>query len=262
MSLFKKYARTVRKHTNYRATWLPGSRLELGQVGIISDGVFHYRTDLEKLGIAFEVRRDNQPNDTFNFDSNGVRSTSFKAAGETDEAFKSVAAAKAGARVEFSGAHAVVMRTKNARVNTIADIAKLETDLLAAVQRTIGPDGEAVPPVWQRDWVVITEVVDAEAATIIMSTERDATIEIEASGTIGPDGLVDVDAGFGHESTQSIGIKEIAKRGMTPLHRAIRVRRQFLWWWDDVVPADGQPPQAGDDLFEDDMSDIEGDDEE
>lgn len=257
MSLFKKYARDVKENLGYRATWPVGAPIALGDVGEIIDGTFHRRTDLAQLGIGFEVTQDLSPSQKFDYESKHVGSTTVKVAGQTDEKFEFIAKADAGIRVEFTGEDAVMLKTKNARVNSIKDVAGLEDALLVAVRPTLDDDGETRPPLWKRDWTVIVEVIDTDATTVLTSTGSDAAIEIEAGGAVGPDGIVDVDAAFGFQHKRAIGVDEVAKTGATPLYRALRVKRKWYWLWDDdVVVADAAPPESGDDVFEDDFSDI------
>lgn len=258
MSLYRKYARTIHRHTGYRATWVPGAPMRLGDVGTIENGVFTYATRLDLLGIPYEENRADVPDDAFSFTSSGVRDVKTKLEGATDERFEYVAEAKAGIRVDFSGKDAVVVHTKQARTRRIDNVASLDAALLRLVKEQ-GADGQ---PTWKREWVVITEVIEAKAATVLTSLESDAAIEIEASGALGPDGLVDADAGLASKWSRSVGVEVIAKRGLTPFYKARRIKPKWLWLWGaEVAPADAVPPQDGSDLFEDDVADLDETDE-
>lgn len=256
MALYDRYLKTVYTHTRYRATWAPGAPIVLGQVGRIVDGMFMHLTDLQTLGIPFETAIDAVPSDQFSFQSKGVKSIVVKAAGALDDRFQHVAEAKAGIKVSFSSGNAVVVKTADVRVNRIKNAAQLEADLLAAVLPRL-EDGQMKPPVWQRDWVVVTEVIDAGAATILASIDKDAALELEASAAVGPQGLVDVDAGLAPKWSSSIGLDVVAGRGLTPFYRAVRVKRKWWWLWDDrVVTAGSTPPEDPADVFEPDISDL------
>lgn len=248
--LWQTYLETVHRETNYRATWVPGLQLAVGDVGIIEDGEFLKRTTLAELGIAFEIDDDPQPSSVTTFSSRGVRSVTTKLAGETNESFEFVATAKAGFRVEFSAGHAVVMKTVNARVNSVRAIAALQEALLGAVVETYRDDAWH-PPIWQRDWVVVVQVVDTDGGTVLASTESGAAIEVEAAGTIGPDGIADLDAGFSVKHSRSVGVEVVATAGLTPVYKALRVKPAWHWLWDEVAPAGKVPPGPGDEVFDD-----------
>lgn len=258
MSLFQDYARTVRDELNYRATWIPGAPMKLGDVGTIEDGVFNRHTDLETLGIPYASTTKDRPSEEFSFESEDVRSIVVKAAGELNETFEAIAEAKAGIRVEFAKERAVVLKVKNPRVQSIDNIAALDDALLDAVLPSRDSKGRSVPRRWKdRDWVVVTEVVDVDVATILCSTGTNAAIELEAETAVGPDGLVDVEAGLEQKLVRSVGVKDIARKGSTPLYRGRKVQRHWFWLYDQVVPADKVLPTADDDVFGEDYSDLE-----
>jgi hypothetical protein len=257
MSLFKQYASTIFKQINYRATWLPDAPLALGDVGTVDDGVFNKRTSLESLGISFDKAPD-EPSDQFNFDSAGVRSVVAKAAGEVSKVFEFVGDAKAGFRVEFESENAVVIRTKGARIHRVADIRALDDKLITVATRW-DANGNPIDSRWNRDWVVVTEVVDTDAGTVLCSTGSQSSLEVEVEGQLAPHNLIDVGGSFATKLARSVGIQVIASSGITPLYRARRVRENWLWLFDEVVAADiapTVPPKPGDDVFEDDFSDI------
>jgi hypothetical protein len=259
MALIDRYLKTVRKHTKFRATWPPSAPIAIGDVGRIVDGAFIQVTTLRRLGIRFTVDSDPVDANVFSFQSEGVSSVEVKAEGKASPNFSYIGAAKAGVRVAFSSADAVVIKTKNTTVDHIADQATLEAALLDSVKPTF-VEGEKVPPRWQRDWVVVTEVVEAGAATIIASIDSDAAIELEASADVTQADLVDVDAGLTAVFSSSVGLEVIAKQGLTPFYRGIRVKRKWWWLWDDrVVPAGYTPPDSNSigDLFGDDADDAD-----
>lgn len=248
--LWETYLGTVHQETNYRATWLPGLQLKLGDVGVLENGEFLKRTTLTDLGLDFRTEDDPQPTSITNFSSSGVKSVTIKAAGETNESFEFVSTAKAGFRVEFTAGDAVVMKTVNARINSVRDIAALQETLLGAVVESYR-DGAWRPPLWKRDWIVVVQVVDTDRGTVLASTESGASIEVEAAGDIGPGGIADLDAGFDIKSSRSVGVEVVAAHGLTPVYKALRVKHAWHWLWDEVAPAGKVPPAPGDVVFED-----------
>lgn len=257
MALYKKYVRSLHAHTGYRATWFPGVRMKLGDIGVIRAGIFDPQSTLKLRGIPYAEVADDAADNKFNFRSEGVLAVDVKAEGELNEKFKWVGDAKAGVRVEFSGADAVLLETKGARSHRIEDIAALDQELLRLVK--LGPGGSG--PEWHHDWVVITEVIDVDAATVLTSTDSGGEIELEAEGQLGPKPLVDAEAGLTVKSSRSVGIELVAERGLTPLYKARRIRKKWLWLWGlEVAPADGTQPQSIDDLFEDEPVELEGED--
>lgn len=257
MSLYKKYARTIHDQTGYRATWFPGVQMKLGDIGVLHDGVFDHQSSLKLRGIDYAEVRDDEPDSKFSFRSEGVRSVEVKAAGESNEKFKAIGQASAGVRVEFSGKDALLIQTKGAKSRRVENVAALDAEMLRLVKP--GPDGSE--PQWHHDWVVITEVIDADSATVLSSSETGAEIEVEAAGQLGAEPLVDAEAGLTVKSSRSVGIELVAQDGLTPFYKARRIRKKWLWLWGlEVAPAGLTPPDTADELFEDDPIDLEGGD--
>lgn len=50
-------------------------------------------------------------------------------------------------------------------------------------------------------------------------------------------------------SSRQLSTTIVAERGLTPLYRALRVKRNFWWLYDEVVTASGEAPDP-DELFD------------
>lgn len=234
-SVYKLYAKDVYDGLGYRPTWLPGSPVELGTVGVIEEGIFRPITDLKKLDIPFEVKVDSD-RDSIDFASRNGVSISFKAAGEANGKFKAIAKADAGVLIEFSREGAVVLQLGDVSFNRIADQLALRRALLRSI--AIGDESKQ----WQRDWVVITEVARAGRATILISGSGKSRLEFKASGLTAPASLVAASTAFSVATESDISTKIIAESGLTPLYRGLRVGRRFFWLYDEVLPASAKPP--------------------
>ena len=178
-SIYKLYAKNVYENLRYRPTWLPGSPVELGTVGLIEEGIFRPITDLNKLDIPFEAKVD-ADQDTIDFASKNGVTISFKAAGETNGKFEAIPKASAGVLIEFSHEGAVVLQLKDVSLNRIADQNSLSRALLKSI--AVGAELKQ----WQRDWVVITEVARVGRATIVISRSGKSRLELKASGSSAP----------------------------------------------------------------------------
>jgi hypothetical protein len=236
-SVYKLYAKDVYENLKYRPTWLPGSPVELGAVGVIEEGIFRPITDLKALDIPFAEKVDSDRDAIDCASKNGV-SISFKAAGETNGKFEAIAKADAGVLIEFSREGAVVLQLRDVSLNRIADQSALSRALLRSM--AVGDETKQ----WQRNWVVITEVARAGRATIVISSSGNSRLELKASGSTAPASLVDASAALSVATESEISTKVIAESGLTPLYRGFRVRHGFFWLYDEVLPATAEPPPA------------------
>lgn len=234
-SVHQLYTRDVYENLKYRPTWLPGTPIHLGTVGVIEDGQFRAITDLKRLGISFEEIIDSD-HDTIDFTSKGGVSIAFKAAGEVNPRFQAVAEANAGVLVEFSRVGAVLLQMRDVSLNRIADQSQLRRDMLQAI--AVGDQSKQ----WRKEWVVITEVARAGIATIVISNSGRSRLELRASGSAASTSLADVSANFSVATESELSFRVIASEGLTPLYRGLRVKRPFFWLYDEVLPASNEAP--------------------
>jgi hypothetical protein len=212
---YQLYTRGVFRSLKMRATRLPQEGVALGDVGIMEDGVFERRTTLRKLGIRFSTR-PGRTTASFDYSSRQGVSFSTKAAGETSNEFQSVGKAKAGVLIRFSRAGAVVFTVPSSRIVSISNLNDLQADL-----RRLDRSG-----VWERRWVVVTKIVEAESATILVSGSARAKVELRADAHIvaGSVDLADVGAGFSRASSQDMEIKLVAEGDLVPLYLVHELR--------------------------------------
>ena len=243
MPLHRTYTRNLFSELGYRATWLPGAAVALGQVGVLDAGSLTHETSLEALGNDVPVTEQGVPEGSLDVTSNQGVSISFKAAGSLDERFKAVGTADAGALVQFSREDAVVVELRGVRSHRFVDLRVVKEALLDAV---VAADDQAR---WDRDWMVVTEVVVAETATVLrVELVACAGGAAREEGSVTPHGLADAELESTPADRRDVGALVVAERGLTPFYKALRVRRNFWWLYDEVVPASGEVPDA-EDLF-------------
>lgn len=248
--IHKLYTKEIYGNLRYRSTWLPGTPIRLGSVGPIEDGIFRPVTDLNRLGIQFEEAIDTDQ-DTIDFTSSNGVTIAFKAGGESNAQFKSLAKIEAGALVEFSKRGAVVLQLRDVSLNRISDQARLRRDLLQAV--VSGDESRQ----WLREWTVVTEVARAGSATILISGSSNSLLELRASGSAAPTSLVDASAKLSVAAESELSNKVIAQAGLTPLYRGLRVKPGWFWLYDEILPASSEAPPP-DEVFGE--ADPDGDD--
>jgi hypothetical protein len=236
---FTRYAEEITENLGYGATWTPGTPLRLGTVGTFRNGVLLPLSHLDSLGIEFETESDPSPT-TYTHMSEGDVSLSFKASGETDDAFQALAKAEAGAAVSFARGNAVLFSAGGCSETRVADVPGLEADLIRAAR-----EGR-----WKPKWAVVTHLVEAESATIMLSTERGSRVELRAGGTVGqgPLDLADLSGGVSLASAGSLSQMIVAESGLTPLFHAYGIKRKLLR--DDYQGGFMATDDAADDPFE------------
>jgi hypothetical protein len=126
----------------------------------------------------------------------------------------------AGFSFDFKGDNSIIFQTSNHQLCELVNLAEIEQAVLEKYNR-----GN-----WDKDWVIVTELVKADAATIIISNSNNGTLELKVNANIGTDNLTLTDAALAlsvlHEKGSTL--KYIAQNEVTPLYRVMGLRSAFL----------------------------------
>lgn len=203
----------------YYAAWLPNTQLRLGDIGELKDNFFQPVRNLKDMNIAFEELPDPSPSNLDIVSDQGV-SITFKAAGQTNAKVPNVPVADAGVAVEFGSQGAFLVQATDVFQPSIADIAKLQDDVLAAYKRGA----------WKLDWAVIVRLVHTSNAMILVSRSASAKLELSASGDLSPGGFKLADANVKltvlHQSGDLVRVDRAVN--VTPLFQLARIHRRII----------------------------------
>ena len=219
MRTSKKYASELKRQFGYLATWLPGTPISLGDIGIMRKNVFTKIANLSDFDIHFDVESDPSKSD-IEHSTSGAVSISTKAAGTASLNNSALGETEAGIIVEFSKEKAILFKangTSSPSIKNQIEVGKSVIDLYR--QRK-----------WDKDWMVVTEVVNAESATILISSSAQGKIELKAKGEIEAAKLDIADANIELELSYSkdLSTKIITEGALTPLFKASKVKNRLL----------------------------------
>jgi hypothetical protein len=216
--LHKTYTVELHSALGYLATWLPTSELQLGDLVAAGDSGLTRVGHVRDHGLSF-TPRPGSSRAIYEYASSGAVSIIAKIAGQVVPG-SSLADADAGLVVKFSRANAIVFEASGCSCAGIVDLASLGR----AIEKRYAAGK------WDRNWMLVTELVNANAATIIIAGSQSAQADLKASGTIGKGviRLSDLDAKLEAKNTVDIGFKIIASTGLTPLYRASGIKRSWF----------------------------------
>ena len=217
MNIARKYAEELRDETNYSPTWFPNVKIEVGAVCRLRNFQYEQVSDLASKGIPFQTVGG--PGADITYASSGVTSMSLSAGGATSGAASAVGDAGASAKIGFKKAGGIVFEATGCRSTRIKD--------LEAIGKKILDKHDAGE--WDPDLVVVTEVISAQGATILISSADNASVDVSAHGNAVPSlgNLAKLAAGLQLSNENSIGVKVMGSE-LTPLFRASGVKRRFL----------------------------------
>jgi hypothetical protein len=213
MAAHVKYTSELRERFGYSATWLPMVSVRLGDVGRLEGYVYEPLGSLGDYGVQFRRRKGTSMGTVDYVSGEGVQVSSRSHA---DVAALDPAAMGGALSVKFSRQGAVLFRAEGCQSEVIDGQNALETEIVGLHERGAWPDG----------LVVVTEVVHASWATILISGGSDATIELR--GTADLVGLAAAGSSLEVIRSQDIATQIIARGGLTPLFRAKGIRKRRL----------------------------------
>lgn len=221
MKTSRSYTRELYKQFKYLATWLPGVPLALGDIGLMKGKEFTKIGNLsdKKFNIKFDIENDTTKSE-IEHSSKGAVTLSIKASGATPSQGSTLGKVDAGATIEFSKENAVLFKANGTLNHTIKDQISLGSQIL-----NLYKNGQ-----WDKDYVIITELVVADSSTILISSSKKGKIELKAKSKItsGNIDIADASFGFTNTFTKDLSTKIIAKEGLTPLFKVSKVRSRFL----------------------------------
>ena len=206
MSIARYYTKALYQELTYFGTWLPQATIQLGDVGIINNGVFERGSSLQQLGITFlpapgETRRD----DAFTYRTHG--GVAISVGGQLDTAIPNLP--NGNINITFSKEQAILFDSKGVQIFGIEDLFELTQKIEAKYKEGT----------WKKNWKVITEVVKVESATILIAKGQHASIELKANtpGLAENINLADADVAIVKEN--GLHTKIIASSSLIPLYR-------------------------------------------
>ena len=209
------YVNGVKKElNNYYGAWLPSTRYELGDVGLLKNNLFDRVTSLKNLGISFTPSRDSDST-KIDYVSESSVSRVIKAAGQLNPNLPNIPEGQAGIGIEFSKEGAFIIQAEECYELFIEDLVKLEKDILQVYQ-----EGN-----WKSRWVVITQLMSTPNATILISNSSQSKIELSAEGDVTLQGvsLGNAQAKFAVRAEIGKVLKFIDAKNVTPFFKLLQI---------------------------------------
>jgi|RhiMetdeSRZDD1v2_1073273.scaffolds.fasta_scaffold181728_1 hypothetical protein len=210
----------VHRHLKpYYANWPPDRRISIGDFGRLKDDHFAKKSNIRFLGI--NVEEDNVEDDIsdprsskYVFRSGNISISEF--GGHAAGAAQEVLSGKVAIEIKFSEANSILFNAVGCVVKSIKDPLRLKKDIL-------GLWGETK---WDDDWYIVTQIVEARSATLIVSSDKGASIRLEAVTETQRVDLADAGLKLRINSEDKIGLSMVTETGWTPLISFSKIRRK------------------------------------
>ena len=214
------YSRGIkRKLRNYWASWLPSTPFKIGDIGTLNGYLFEKVGTLRELKIKYYVELESGPSPLDISSESGV-TVAFKAAGETNAAFAHIGVGDAGLKIEFGAEGAFILQAPQTFDSEVGDRLNLQRQIIGAFTKGS----------WDKDWVVITRLVKAPSATVLISKSSNAALEMTAkadlSGAVAGLGTANAGISVKHKQGDTVGM--IGGQNVTPLFQLSRLKTSFF----------------------------------
>ncbi len=221
----RRYTSEIHDHFSYWATWLPTSQIQLGDLGIVQDRIFSPQTSLAELDVSFDATRGTEVLNLQHATNNGVRITFQSAA--ANQTIPQIPQGRAGVEVTFAKTGGVVFVVKDGRERRIRNLDAIAQKLLELIQRGYV----------DREYALVTHVVQAAAATILISSSSNAKFVTSADMDLNA-GLLDLanaNLTFSRISSKDLQTELVANQGATPLFKLAGFKKAGLFWGSPKV---------------------------
>jgi hypothetical protein len=218
--LVELYTRGLkRKLANYWAAWLPATHFAIGDIGTLNGSVFEKVGSLDNLKLKYYAETDSDPSPLDISSESGV-SVSFKAAGETNPSFEHIASGEAGVKVEFGEEGAFILQAPETFASEMGDRLNLRRQIIDAFNKGT----------WDKNWLVITHLLNAKSATVLICKSKNASLELTAKATLSAvvAALGATDAGIAIKFKQGDALSVIGGKNLTPLFQLSRLKTSFF----------------------------------
>ena len=204
---------------SYHATWLPTRELNVGDViSIGDDGGIIPQSTLNRLEIPFEVVQDETPFDTDSKQDADVDIAPVAQAG-TPAVGNVVTNAEVGFNIHFKKGNSVVFKLSGSRLYRINFIAELTPTIIKKFKEGT----------WQKEWMIITELIKADSGTIILAQSGNTSISLKAKADVhaGPIKITDPSLSFDN-SANNDDTGTYIKSDITPLYRCMGIKSSLF----------------------------------
>lgn len=200
------------------ANWEPNNPIKLGDYGYLNDNIFVPFGNIKDLGINYSIREEENKSRKSFHTKGGV---SFKLNSKSE-----LTTNAASLELEFTKQNAVFFNASGCYFEIISNKAEIGNEILLLLKQ-----GK-----WKKDYVVVTDILNASNSLIVISSSDNAKIHFDANTDVSVIDLADAELDLSLKFQQNIGYCIENKRGLKPLMGLSKIQAKFLWMNNEFMP--------------------------
>ncbi len=217
MEMAKSYAKEIHQSFDkLYVNWLPNEAVTLGDFGYLQNGLFHKEGNLKEILRDIEIH-EASPNPPAWYEYRSTSTQVVEISPQSQVKVNESIDINVGLEIKFSHKNSVFFNAPGCVVRFI-------DNLLNFKEKIIGLYNTGK---WQQEYVIVTKLLQATSATIIISSSDNSSITLEAGGQTTID-LANANLKFKVKSENNIGFKLTTERDIIPLIGFHKLKKGFL----------------------------------
>lgn len=224
MSLANEYSESIHNNLHMYAAWPINTPLDLGDFGILDGHLFQRLGNIkERFNIKIKSISSKSPIH-LDYKSADMIETNLYARGDI-KAGVQIPLARAGLEISFSGENAIFFDAAGCNISTIENKDHVFNEILKLYRKGM----------WNKENTLITEIIRAKSATVLISKSRNGLVFLEAdSPEVSVIKLGEASVGLKCTSEKGSILKVISAKDTTPLIKLGRIKN-ITWPWQDPM---------------------------
>lgn len=173
MSTFEEFWNEFQARFKRAPVWLPGTKMQLGDIAVIDRRGYLKVTTLAKLGIGYE-EEPSVTDSQYSVLSQKAKVKDIQATAAASEPSGVVGQVEAGVHMSFEAERAFVVWAAHVQGNRIADPLAVESEIRRL---------DAEKRFWNKEYIYVQEVVTAQPCIMVVSQASGANATVTARGS-------------------------------------------------------------------------------
>jgi hypothetical protein len=216
MSISNIYCKTIRSNfKKYFGNWEPTETVNLGDIGILENDMFIHKGNIKTFDINNLLIEENIDVGNKTFSTKNSVNIDLKA-----KSTSNTVSTRAGLEITFLKGNSLFLNAIGCNLKRIEDKISLGNKILDLYKKE---------KVWDKNWVIITDIIISKNTTVAISETNNSSIFLEAkSDMIEQINLLDTELSFSVLRNNQVGYCIESKNNIIPLMGLCGIKTSFF----------------------------------